>query len=153
VKTLGRVGKEASPAVPLLKRLLSPYPVEAGLALWRIEGKTDDVLPALRKALEEGAGPPTRFLRRQDTLYGTVVALGPAGKPLLPLLKKRLSCSGQEGIHAAVALLSLEAADRDALTRLEKGLTDAEAPARAEAAHALGRLGERGKDLLPALKA
>ena len=108
MKALGRVGKEASPAVPLLKRLRSRYPVEAGLALWRIEGQTDDILPALRQALEGRAAPPSGFPRRQDTLYGSVVALGPTGKPLLPLLKKRLAGSGQEGIHAALALLSLE---------------------------------------------
>src|SRR5262249_23973509 len=58
-KLVGEFGRDAAEAVPALQAALagpdSTVRVWAVVALWRLEGKADDVLPALRDALKDPA--------------------------------------------------------------------------------------------------
>jgi HEAT repeat protein len=83
LESIGKIGPSAEAALPLLVRLStntsSPYQIQAAFVRWQVEQKPDQVIPLLRRALQE------------DSLPGRTLAIGYAtriGTAALPLLRE-----------------------------------------------------------------
>ncbi|MEV7736441.1 hypothetical protein AB0O75_30915 [Streptomyces sp. NPDC088921] len=85
---LARLGPEALPALPALRRLVTAEDlwerVSAACAVWRISGEEELPAPVLRTAWTEN--PSTR-----RAITACLAALGPAGAPLHDLLHTELA--------------------------------------------------------------
>src|SRR5207244_5268005 len=85
--------------------------------------------------------------------FEAVVALGPAGRELAPLLRKRLHGEGHLALEAAESLLKLEPTDKEAVAAMKKALKNPEMRLRLEGVHAAGRLGEQARTFRTELEA
>ncbi|MFI6079653.1 hypothetical protein ACIBBB_01390 [Streptomyces sp. NPDC051217] len=96
---------------------------EIARALWRLTGSADEALPIIAGVLESADGDWTRWQNvRAARAAG---ALGEQGRPLAPLLERKLA-HRDHAAAAAVALLAVDPKNQD-LTRLaEAALTSAE---------------------------
>jgi HEAT repeat protein len=182
-EVLGRMGPGAKAAVPTLAEVLrgsdNPTRIQAALALWRIDHRTQDVLPALTAALRS---PFTPLPRSTLTLPGR---FGIPGAPPAPLCQQAAEALGQMA-EAPAAVPPLKQALQDpqlseyrpyyalALVRINRqsgtvafpalrdaldrkgpvaGLSQEAASAvRRRAAAALGRIAGEVPDAIPALR-
>ncbi len=133
-RALGRIGPAAESAAPALERALENedplYRIQAALALWRIEGRSEmiDFLAAMTRPAEPAA-------------YEAVMALGEmgsaasvAGDPLLAALEHP-----QSDVRRAAADVLVRLGPSQ-LAPLAGALSDAEAEGARPAAYALGQL-------------
>jgi HEAT repeat protein len=118
--TLGRIGPAAKAALPEVRAALeTPHTlrrVQAARALWKIEGRPDDVVPILIAALKEEANsetsgwyrPPNRDFARPAV--ETLAEIGPPARAALPVIRRQMDYGD----------VALRAAARKALRFIER---------------------------------
>jgi HEAT repeat protein len=104
-EVLGRMGPAAKLAIPALAEVLrgsdNQSRIQAALALWRIDRRTEDVIPVFVAALKSSFTPSPRSTL---TLPGR---FGVAGPPPAPLCQQAAEALGQMGPEARAALPAL----------------------------------------------
>lgn len=96
---------------------------EIARALWRLTGSADEALPIIAGVLEEADGDWTRW--QNVRAAGAAGALGERGRPLAPLLERKLD-HPHHAAAAALALLAVDPAGRDRVRLADAALTSAE---------------------------
>lgn len=96
---------------------------ETARALWLLTGSADEALPVIAGVLEEADGDWTRW---QNVRAAEVAgALGERGRPLAPLLERKLA-HPDHAAAAALALLAVDPAGQDRARLADAALTSAE---------------------------
>ena len=102
---LGRTGPSAKPAIPALAEVLrgsdNQTRIQAALALWRIEHRTEEVIPLLTAMLRSPFTPPLRSTLSLPCRFGL------AGDPPAPLCQQAADALGQIGPEARAAVPAL----------------------------------------------
>jgi HEAT repeat protein len=169
-EALGRIGADAEAAVPALSKLLRHPKIYtrccAALALYRIIGKTDLVLPVLIAEVEgkdeyfmhwKPSSPKDKGKRSYETVSRAFKALsqiGPKARGAVPALLKAME-SKYSGIRqeAASALGNITPCDPRVISALTKALTNRDrSELRAAAARGLGKAGVAAREAAPALE-
>jgi len=154
---LGAIGPAAKDAVPdLIKTLRAEHNTKRGkwsycpygFIAWAIgriglDGEqAKEAVPLLVKMLRE-----KKFTRAPDIAVWILSRVGTSAEPAMPELLRALT-GGRQGLFSAEALSNI---GKPAVPGLVKILEKSEPEAQANAAHALGLIGERAKPAIPAL--
>ncbi|MET9551755.1 hypothetical protein [Streptomyces sp. NPDC006645] len=92
-------------------------------ALWLLTGSADETLPIIAGVLEEADGGWTRW--QNVRAAGVAGALGERGRPLAPLLERKMA-HPDHAAAAALALLAVDPAGQDRVRLADAALTSAE---------------------------
>jgi HEAT repeat protein len=135
-EVLAAMGEKALPAVPALLEALRGdgfVLIEAAKALWKIDGRIAESLPALEKAFEDNP----------ESVCDAVCEIGPAAAPLIPKLLEALKSQDYWDLEwaAADALGHIASDDPAVLSVLASALGHPSPLVRSSAARALARTG------------
>jgi HEAT repeat protein len=184
-EVLGHLGPAAKAAVPALRELLKAVDpearIQAALALWRIERRTEDTIPVLVDALHNPTASRLGSTSSSPSRFGT------STRPIvIPLCQQAADALGQMGPAARAAVPALTEALKDAhvaayrpafalaLAKIDPAAAKAAVPAliqvldrkghavylpeaiagtaRKDAATALGQMGADAREAVPALR-
>lgn len=109
---------------------------ETARALWLLTGSADEAVPIIAGVLEEAEGDWTRW--QNVRAAGVAGALGERGRPLAPLLARKLA-HPDHAAAAALALLAVDPAGQDRARLADAALTSAETNADPQSALAFLR--------------
>lgn len=111
-QALGQIGPAAKAAVPSLVPLLeSPCAPAVALALWQIDGRADLAIPVFDRLLRQTS--------IRNDLFDQIGSLGPAARPLVPLLHPLHGhAEHRVRVRAACALWQIEHKVDDILSLL-----------------------------------
>ena len=102
VTLLGEIGPPAASALPNARALLddpvSYVQIDAGLAIWRIDGNVNDVLPVLTRIISDRDAEP-------DLRQFALAAIGEIGPPARPALAVLTEASEDESYQVRTAAL------------------------------------------------
>jgi HEAT repeat protein len=151
--TLGHMGKQASDAIPDLKKLLSSPELivsgHAAQAIWRIDpSRAPEVVPVLAKVLK--SKEPAERMGALSTLSQMGASAREAIEEIRPLLR---DSEPQVRLSAAMTLWNIDPKQEGIVQVLAAALTD-KAPLNYDAVHALQHLaktGEKGFEIVDAL--
>ncbi|WP_078074350.1 HEAT repeat domain-containing protein [Streptomyces niveus] len=99
---------------------------EIARALWRLTGSADEAVPIIAGVLEEADGEWHRW--QNVRAARAAAALGERGRPLAPLLERKLA-HRDHAAAAALALLAVDPAGQDHVRLADAALTSAETDA------------------------
>lgn len=131
---LGAIRPRPNPALPFLQEALTrdELVISAASALWRIDGRADPIIPALRRIFDDYG----------ESVCDLICELGPAAQPLIPDVIRALALEDWDLQWAAAdALRAMASSDEVVLHALFEALDHPSPIVRSSSARALAAAG------------